>query len=732
MTDGGGELDGGWLAREAEGDLHQRFVEADFDDSGWEPITVPGHWRSTPAFAASDGPVLYRRRFPATPLADGQRRFLTFEGVFYYGDVWLDGGYLGATEGYFAPHTFELTEAARTRDGAGEHVLAVEVACPKEGDRHAKRMVTGVFSHWDGLDPDWNPGGLWRPVRVSDSGPVRLSGLRGVCVEATEDRGRLLLSLTVDAPAGPTPVRLRARLDGPGVEVTAEMDQTLAAGVNHLSWTVEVDHPPRWWPWRYGPQPLVDVTVDVEVDGVRSDGRRFRTAFREVRLDGWRWHVNGERIFVMGSNQGPAAMALGAADPAALAADVTRARAANLDMLRIHAHVTRPEVYAAADEAGLMLWQDMPLQWGYARGARKAAAAQGRALVDLLGHHPSVVLWCGHNEPYLGPPPPVGEPAGAAAETEPGPDEAPVRRSGKLRNRASILLPSWNKDVLDRSVARALRSDPTRPVVNHSGVPPGPLRDGTDSHLYFGWYMGAMADMAAILRRWPRLARFVSEFGAQAVPESAAFMEPQRWPDLDWAHLAERHNLQRQHFDRFVPPDEYATFDDWRAATQAYQAAVIQLQIEDLRRLRFRPTGGFLQFCFADGHPGVTWSVLDVERRPKAGHDTLAAACRSVLPMLDPRTGHVHVVNELRTAFPGAEIEVRIGEAVPSGPDRWHFGGDLAADSLAYVGTVDLPPGSRAVTVVLHHPALDPVENSYGETFLWGASPADSPRALGI
>jgi beta-mannosidase len=702
MADGGFELGGVWLACEAEGDLHQRFVDPDFDDAGWAPISVPGHWRSTPAFAASDGPVLYRHRFPVTPLAAGQRRFLTFEGVFYYGDVWLDGAYLGATEGYFAPHTFEITEAAQAaaeRD-AGEHVLAVEVACPRESDRHAKRMVTGVFSHWDALDPEWNPGGLWRPVRVDDSGPVRLSGARCLCIEATEDRGRLLLSLTVDSPAGPTPVLLKARLEGPGVGVDTEQEQTLAAGVNHLSWTVEVDHPPRWWPWRYGPQPLVDVTVHVMADGVRSDGRVLRTAFREIRSDGWRFHVNGERVFVMGSNQGPSVMALGEAGPPELRSDVRRAIDANLDMLRIHGHVTRQEVYAAADEAGLLLWQDVPLQWGYARGARKPAAAQARTLVDLLGHHPSVVVWCGHNEPYPGP-----------AE----PDQPP---QAKWRNRASLLLPSWNKDVLDRSLARALRSDPTRPVVAHSGVPPGPLRDGTDAHLYFGWYLGGMADMAAVLRRWPRLARFVSEFGAQAVPEAAKFMEPDRWPDLDWDRLAARHNLQRQHFDRFVPPDEFATFDDWRDATQAYQAALIQLQIEDLRRLRFRPTGGFLQFCFADGHPGVTWSVLDHERLPKAGYSALAAASRSVLPMLDPRTGRVHVVNELRRPFPDAEIEVRIGETVAS-----RFGGDLAADSLAYVGRVELPPDAERVAVLLRQRDLGEVPNTYGVLLLSAASP---------
>jgi beta-mannosidase len=688
-----------WLACEAGGDLHQRFVEPDFDDTGWEPITVPGHWRSTPAFADSDGPVLYRHRFAVTPLARGQRRFLTFEGVFYYGDVWLDGAYLGATEGYFAPHTFEISEAVHS--GETDHLLAVEVGCPRESDRRAKRMVTGVFSHWDALDPEWNPGGLWRPVRIVDSGPVHLSGLRCLCIEATEDRGRLLLSLTVDAPAGPTPVRLRAGLDGPGVAVDASLDQTLATGVNHLSWTIEVDRPPRWWPWRYGPQPLVDVTVDVEVDGVRSDGRRLRTAFREVRRDGWRFHVNGERIFVMGSNQGPAAMALGEAEPAGLAADVTRAVDANLDMLRIHAHVTRPEVYAAADEAGLLLWQDVPLQWGYGRGVRRPAAAQARALVDLLGHHPSVVMWCGHNEPWPGPS-----------------DAAGATPAAKWRNRAALLLPSWNKEVLDRSVARALRSDPTRPVVAHSGVPPGPLQDGTDSHLYFGWYLGEMADLAGMLRRWPRLGRFVSEFGAQAVPDSAAFMEPPRWPHLDWARLAARHNLQRRHFDRLVPPADNETFDAWRDATQAYQAALIQLQVEDLRRLRFRPTGGFLQFCFADGHPGVTWSVLDHERVPKAGFAALAAACRSVLPMVDPRTGHVHVANEFRSSYPGAEVEVRAGPDVHS-----RFAGDVTADSVSYVGRVDIPARAAAVDVVLRQSDLGEIANRYGPVLLQAARP---------
>ena len=90
----------------------------------------------------------------------------------------------------------------------------------------------------------------------------------------------------------------------------------------------------------------------------------------------------------------------------------------------------------------------------------------------------------------------------------------------------------------------------------------------------------------------PRMVRlFVSEFGAQAVPATADFCEPERWPDLDWARLGHNHALQKTLFDRHVPPADYATFDEWRAATQAYQATVVRRHIETLRRLKYRPDG---------------------------------------------------------------------------------------------------------------------------------------------
>ena len=171
------------------------------------------------------------------------------------------------------------------------------------------------------------------------------------------------------------------------------------------------------------------------------------------------------------------------------------------------------------------------------------------------------------------------------------------------------------------------------------------------------------------------MVRFVSEFGAQAVPsgDAAAFAHPERWPDLDWDELELRYALQKGVFDRHVPPEGYATFAGWRDATQRHQARVIRRMVEELRRLKYRPTGGFAQFLFADAQPGITWSVLDHERGPKLGHAALREACRPVIVVADrlpatvaPGTAlalDVHVVSDLRAAVDGARVSARPGLA---------------------------------------------------------------------
>jgi beta-mannosidase len=665
------ELSGRWRAHLAEPDLTKAFAEPNADDDSWVDVRVPHHWRAEPAFADADGPMLYRHRFEhARP---DRRAFLEFDGIFYYGDAWIDGEYLGATEGSFAPHAFEVTDALRDRT---EHLLAVEVASPPQSDRGAKRTITGGYWGSPMLDPALNPGGIWRPARIVESGAVRIASARVVCGEASVERGRLDCHVVLDTGGIALDARLHARLRGPAdiVLLDAYRAVTLAAGANELAWTLTIEDPPRWWPHGFGPQPLCTLDLTVEVEHEVSDTRSFRTAFREVKRRGWIFSVNGETLYLKGASYGPARALLGEADDELVRADALRAIDANLDFLRVHTHIAPAGLYDAADELGLLLWQDFPMSWGYARGVRKQATRQARAMVDLLGHHPSVLLWCAHDAP-LG-------------------DDTPARLV------ASSTLPTWGKEVLDRSIARAIgRSDSTRPVVQNTG-------GGHDAHLWFGWRHGTLADLAPALRVLPRLGRFVSAFGAQAVPSTAAWMHPERWPDLDWEELEARHGMALDAFAAHVPPGDAKSFDEWRDATQAYQAALLQLQIEDLRRCKGAPNGGFAVFAFADPSPAVGFGVLDHERLPKRAYAALRDACRAVLPMVDPRTGNVHVVNDTRAAIEQAEIEVAVDGRVR----RWM--GDIDREAAVFVGRVDLGDAVD-VEAVLTHPTIGRIANRY-------------------
>jgi len=702
------DLGGGWLANVADEDLRRAWLDDD-DDTGWEAVDVPGHWRSSPTFADTDGPLLYRTRFDHDGPQGDERWWLTFDGIFYQGDVWLDGGYVGDTEGYFFPHTFEVTEALAERR---EHTLGVEVTCNPPGDLAAKRSITGSFQHAGYLDPTWNPGGIWRPVRLERTGPVRIRHLRVLCRDASEQSATVAFRAVLEsAHAGE--VALRSTVG----DTELVEQRRLAAGENQVEWTVTVDQPDLWWPHALGGQPLHDVVVevtptasgtfdrdlDLDIDAEIEDDERAAPTFgevshrverriglRQVELRAWILHVNGERLFLKGSNLGPTDMRLAEATPADLRRDVDLAKDANLDLIRLHAHITRPELYDAADEAGMLIWQDFPLHRGYARSIRKQAQRQAREAVDLLAHHPSIAIWCAHDEPLTL-------------------DHDPATGIDDLATPARYLaaqgLPSWNRSILDRSVKRAIdKADGSRPVIAHSGVLPHlPQLDGTDTHLSFGWNHGDERDLAGLARAIPRLVRFVSEFGAQSVPSTAEFAAPERWPDLDWDALASRHGMQRATFERRVPPADHPSFDSWRRATQAYQADVVRNHIETLRRLKYHPTGGFAQFCFADGHPAISWSVLDHERVPKAAYAALRDACRPVIVVADRLPDEaivgatvaldVHVVSDLRRPIDELEVSARLTWA--GGEQRWRFGGAVAADTCARVGTLQVEVPDR-------------------------------------
>ena len=715
-----------WRAAVADEGLRRTYPDTDFDDAGWEPVRVPGHWRSTPAFADHDGSVLYRTAFDTPkPFGSGaeraadadepRRSWLVLDGIFYTSDVWLDGAYLGDTEGSFFPHEFEITGSL---DAQAEHTLALEVSCRPEGDLAARRNLTGVFQHSDVVAPGWNPGGIWRPVRLEQTGPVRIRHFRALCRDANEDQASVFVRAVLDTieartvelvswfsihVPGPTDPRL------PRQHLEHHHIQPLAAGENRVEWTLPVLRPRLWWPHALGDQPLYDLHVEVRVHGAGetgdrpelvSDQRVTRLGLRRVEMHNWVFSVNGERLFLKGSNLAPTRQDLAAASPAEIARDIGLARQANLDLLRVRAHVGRPELYDAADEAGVLLWQDLPLRGRYHRSARKQARRQTRELIDLLAPHPSVLVWCGHDDPS-------------------GTDDSARFMRAVLKQ----ALPSYNTSVLDHSIKAVIEKiDPSRPVIAHSGVFPHPPQlDGTDTHLWFGWRYGDDSDLARVLRWWPRLARFVSAFGTAA-----------------------------------------ATGD---VEGEQRQADLVRHHVETLRRLKYSPTGGFAQFSFADAHvhaAGVpSTAVLDHDRRPRLAFAALRDACRPVIIVADGLADvvvpgerlrlDIHVVSDARIAHDDMVVRAHLSQVenagantaagAPSGPGQptptpplartWSWHGDVPSDSCIRIGTIETVAPDGAGDLVLRldlRPAAEPADGP-GETVGGGLHITNAYRA---
>ena len=193
------ELNGSWKFHYSPNPASrpEHFHGNDFDCSGWEHITVPGHiqlqgygrpqyvntmypWDGSNDIRPPDIPMdrnpegSYVKSFRVPKSMASKPLYISFQGVESAFYVWLNGEFVGYSEDSFTPAEFELTPYVRD----GENKLAVAVY----------QRSTGSWLE----DQDfWRMSGIFRDVYLYTVPDIRAGGLitnRNVRAETIDNR----------------------------------------------------------------------------------------------------------------------------------------------------------------------------------------------------------------------------------------------------------------------------------------------------------------------------------------------------------------------------------------------------------------------------------------------------------------------------------------------------------------------------------------------------------------
>jgi beta-mannosidase len=722
-------LDGPWKIRRVEAPPGAGALCA-LQARGWHEFRVPGQWQQHPDFADAPEAVLFARHFDAPDLAGRPARIELHE-VFYHAVVWINRRRVGEQRGWIFPHRHAVPAGLLKATG---NTIHVQVHCRHEDDPFEKRQILGVFGHWDGALPGAFAGGIAGSVTLAalpeaeleaiDLCPTWHDGAGRIDVEAVITNRTDAADLHLDLEAT---CRLRGRPVGPTLR--AGGTHHVPAGRSRHTFRLDVPAARRWWPWDCGEPYLYDCRLRLRAADRVLFGARRNCAFRRFEFRNWKYRVNGRRVFLRGTSLTPPQFYLSQVDPARYVEDIDHCRELNCNLVRVHGFVASKACYDRADEIGLLVWQDFPMHWHFARSVLGEAVRQTGLLVRRLRHHPSLAFWNCQNEPFL--------------HTEPRITKGDRLQEAKLIG--SVVLDNWNKRVLApamHAVVRRLAPDlPSMPFSGCYGI----FATGTDSHFYFGTYYGRFRWMRWFRNLGWRGLRLVSEYGCFAFPtieHLPALLELwERIPEhrempfglapWAWSRFLEVAGLGRTSMIVAERTDELATagrLPEVAAASHAYQAELLKYYTEFLRLIRYEPASAAISYQLRDSCLMAGLGLIDHlgGRRPafEAYRQSNAPAVVIVdYPKPRYRPGErlrlgVYAIND--HPWPLADCEIRVTVLLRGKPlAERRYRRTLPPDSLTPLGPLqcrlptDPPQAEATLTTHLSHDGKTIATNTY-------------------
>jgi hypothetical protein len=247
----------------------------------------------------------YRVEFHVPRAARGRRLTLTFEGINYHADVWLNGQSLGSIKGAFIRGTFDVTDIVWMEK---PNVLAVRVSPPPHpGIPHEQSIKGGpgenggimcldgpTFVATEGWD--WIPAvrdrdtGIWQPVTLTATSAVKIGDAQVVTSLPLPDTTRADVEIMVplkNVSSSPVTGTLKAAFG----EIAVTKQVTLAPGENAVTLApsefaqLSVQHPRLWWPNGYGRPDLYKLHLTFSEGNMESDAKLLRFGVREITYE---------------------------------------------------------------------------------------------------------------------------------------------------------------------------------------------------------------------------------------------------------------------------------------------------------------------------------------------------------------------------------------------------------------------------------------------------------------
>ena len=247
----------------------------------------------------------YRSHFTAPAGLAGKQLTLTFNGINYDAEVWLNGTRLGHIRGAFIRGIFDVSSTLKP---GSENVLAVRISPPPHpGIPHEQSIAAGPGQNGGNLAIDgptfiategwdWIPGirdrntGIWQDVELSAGGELRIIDPQIVTTLPLPrtDSADLVIHIPVEN-RGSQPASATIEAAVAGIHVSKS--ETLAPGVSEVVLApsefpqLRLAHPNLWWPNGYGRQDLYTARLTVSAGGGRSDSKSVRFGIREITYE---------------------------------------------------------------------------------------------------------------------------------------------------------------------------------------------------------------------------------------------------------------------------------------------------------------------------------------------------------------------------------------------------------------------------------------------------------------